>query len=148
MSVMGMEQRPRVIRHSTWVNQRWEEPMEKAKPFAIPKRAAWNAYKKVRANQGAAGIDGVSIEAFDRKLKDNLYKLWNRLSSGTYFPPSVKAVPIPKKGGGERILGVPTVADRIAQTVVKDYLEPILELFFLTTRMDTGPAHRPMTRWQ
>ena len=81
--------------------------MEKAKPFAIPKRAVWNAYKKVRANKGAAGIDEMSIEEFDRKLKGNLYKLWNRLSSGSYFPPPVKAVPIPKKGGGERILGVP-----------------------------------------
>jgi len=105
--------------------------MEKAKPFAIPKRAVWNAYKKVRANRGTAGIDEVSIEAFDRQWKDNLYKLWNRLASGTYFPPPVKAVPIPKKAGGERILGVPTVADRIAQTVVKDYLEPILEPCFL-----------------
>jgi len=104
--------------------------MTKAKPFAIPKQAVWDAYKKVRANKGAAGIDEVSIEAFDRDLKRNLYKLWNRLSSGSYFPPAVKAVPIPKKGGGERILGVPTVADRIAQTVVKDYLEPVLEPVF------------------
>lgn len=85
--VMGMEQRPWVIQRSTLVNQRWEEPMEKARPFAIPKQAVWTAYKKVRANQGAAGIDDVSIEAFDRDLKDNLYKLWNRLSSGSYFPP-------------------------------------------------------------
>jgi RNA-directed DNA polymerase len=131
VAVMATEQRPRVIRHSMLVNQKWEEPMTKAKPFAIPKRAVWNAYKKVRANKGAAGIDEVSIEAFDRKLKDNLYKLWNRLSSGSYFPPPVKAVPIPKKGGGQRILGVPTVTDRIAQTVVKDYLEPILEPCFL-----------------
>ena len=85
--------------------------MEEAKPFAIPKQAVWDAYKKVRANKGAAGIDDVSMEAFDRNLKGNLYKLWNRLSSGSYFPPPVKAVPIPKKGGGERILGVPTVGD-------------------------------------
>ena len=113
--------------------------MEKAKPFAIPKRAVWNAYKKVRAKKGAAGIDDVSIEAFDRDLKGNLYKLWNRLSSGSYFPPPVKAVPIPKKGGGERILGVPTVADRVAQTVVKDYLEPILEPCFL----DDSYGYRP-----
>ena len=81
----------------------------------------------------------VSIEAFDRDLKGNLYKLWNRLSSGSYFPPPVKAVPIPKKGGGERVLGVPTVADRIAQTVVKDYLEPILEPCFL----DDSYGYRP-----
>jgi RNA-directed DNA polymerase len=113
--------------------------MKKAKPFAIPKRAVWNAYKKVRANKGAAGIDGVSMAEFDRKLSGNLYKLWNRLSSGSYFPPPVKAVPIPKKGGGERILGVPTVADRIAQTVVKDYLEPILEPVFL----DDSYGYRP-----
>jgi RNA-directed DNA polymerase len=113
--------------------------MEKAKPFAIPKQAVWNAYQKVRANHGAAGIDDVSIEAFDGKLKDNLFKLWNRLTSGSYFPPPVKAVPIPKKGGGERILGVPTVADRIAQTVVKDYLEPILESCFL----DDSYGYRP-----
>ena len=113
--------------------------MEKAKPFAIPKRAVWKAYKKVRANKGAAGIDEVSIEAFDKGLKDNLYKLWNRLSSGSYFPSPVKAVPIPKKGGGERILGVPTVADRIAQTVVKEYLEPLLEPCFL----DDSYGYRP-----
>ena len=96
--VMGMEQRPRIIRHSMLVNQRWEEPMEKAKPFAIPKRAVWNAYKKVRANKGAAGIDDMSIEAFDKDLKGNLYKLWNRLSSGSYFPPPVKAVPNTEEG--------------------------------------------------
>jgi len=113
--------------------------MEKAKPFAIPKQAVWTAYQKVRANHGAAGIDEVSIEAFDRNLKDHLYKLWNRLSSGSYYPPPVKAVPIPKKGGGERILGVPTVADRIAQTVVKDYLEPIVEPCFL----DDSYGYRP-----
>jgi RNA-directed DNA polymerase len=113
--------------------------MEKAKPFAIPKQAVWKAYKKVRANRGAAGIDEVSIEALERNLKGNLYKLWNRLTSGSYFPPPVKAVPIPKKGGGERILGVSTVADRIAQTVVKDYLEPILEPCFL----DDSYGYRP-----
>lgn len=93
----------------------------------------------MRANRGAAGIDEVSIEAFDRNLKDNLYKLWNRLSSGSYFPPPVKAVPIPKRSGGERILGVPTVADRIAQAVVKDFLEPILEPCFL----DDSYGYRP-----
>jgi RNA-directed DNA polymerase len=104
--------------------------MIKAKPFDISKRMVWEAYKKVRANKGAAGIDGESINDFESKLEDNLYKLWNRMASGTYFPPPVKAVAIPKKSGGERILGVPTVADRVAQTVVKDYLEPILEPLF------------------
>lgn len=104
--------------------------MEKAKPFAIPKRAVWNAYKRVKANHGAAGVDGVSIEEFEKDLKDNLYKLWNRMASGSYFPPAVKAVPIPKKSGGTRVLGVPTVADRVAQMVVKEVLEPLVECHF------------------
>ena len=101
-----------------------------AKPFAISKRVVWEAYEKVKANQGAAGVDGESMEEFERDLKRNLYKLWNRMSSGTYFPPPVRAVEIPKKGQGVRTLGVPTVADRIAQTVVRSYLEPEVEPFF------------------
>jgi RNA-directed DNA polymerase len=88
------------------------------------------AYKLVKANAGAAGVDQQSIADFDKNLKDNLYKIWNRMSSGTYFPPSVKAVPIPKKQGGTRILGVPTVSDRIAQMVVKLVFEPIVEPYF------------------
>ncbi len=104
--------------------------MEEAKPFAISKRAVWNAYKKVRANHGAAGIDEVSIEVFEKDMKDNLYKLWNRMASGSYFPPAVMAVPIPKKSGGTRVLGVPTVADRVAQMVAKEFLEPIVEKHF------------------
>ena len=112
---------------------RREEPVvaSEAKPFVIPKQAVWKAWLRVKANAGAAGIDEQSIAAFEADLKDNLYKLWNRMSSGSYFPPPVRAVPIPKRdGSGERILGVPTVADRIAQTVVADYLgrrvEPML----------------------
>ena len=102
-----------------------------AKPFDISKRVVWEAYEKVKANQGAAGVDGESIEEFERDLKRNLYKLWNRMSSGTYFPPPVRAVEIPKTGGkGVRVLGVPTVADRIAQTVVRSYLEPEVEPVF------------------
>jgi len=101
-----------------------------AKPFTIPKELVWQAYQKVRSREGAAGVDGQSLEVFERDLKNNLYRLWNRLSSGSYFPPAVKAVPIPKKSGGTRILGVPTVSDRIAQTVVKLALEPILEPVF------------------
>jgi RNA-directed DNA polymerase len=104
--------------------------LEKAKSFAISKWAVWNAYKKVKANRGSAGIDGVSIEEFEKDLKNNLYKLWNRMASGSYFPPAVKAVPIPKKSGGMRILGVPTVADRVAQMVVKEFLETIVEPCF------------------
>jgi len=101
-----------------------------AKPFVISKWAVWDAYEKVKANQGAAGVDGESIEEFEGDLKANLYKLWNRLSSGSYFPPPVRAVEIPKKAGGVRTLGVPTVADRVAQTVVRSYLEPDVEPIF------------------
>lgn len=100
------------------------------KPFQIPKALVWEAFKRVKANGGAAGVDKESIEVFEGNLSGNLYKLWNRLSSGSYFPPPVKGVPIPKKAGGVRMLGVPTVADRVAQTVVKLVLEPILEPLF------------------
>lgn len=104
--------------------------MTEGKPFCISKWAVHGAWTKVRANQGAAGVDGVSVEAFEGKLKDNLYKLWNRLSSGSYFPPPVKRVMIPKADGKERPLGIPTVADRVAQMVVKRYLEPKVEPLF------------------
>ncbi len=101
------------------------------KSFEISKWVVWEAYEKVKANQGAAGVDGESIAEFERDLKGNLYKLWNRMSSGTYFPPPVRAVEIPKAGGkGVRLLGVPTVSDRIAQTVVRSYLEPEVEPLF------------------
>jgi RNA-directed DNA polymerase len=107
------------------------EPKPKAdKPFAISKRVVWEAYEKVRANRGAAGVDEVSIHSFEEDLKGNLYKLWNRMSSGSYFPPPVRAVEIPKRAGGVRVLGVPTVADRVAQTVVAMYLEPEVEPIF------------------
>ena len=104
--------------------------MDKAKPFNIPKREVWEAYKRVRANQGAAGVDGQSIAEFEQDLSNNLYKLWNRLSSGSYFPLPVRRVDIPKATGGTRPLGIPTVTDRIAQMVVKRYLEPLLEPIF------------------
>lgn len=100
------------------------------KSFSIPRQLVWEAFQQVKANGGSAGVDQESIEQFECELKDNLYKLWNRMSSGSYFPPPVKAVPIPKKDGGTRILGVPTVADRVAQTVVKMVLEPMLEPVF------------------
>ena len=89
------------------------------KPFNIDKKLVHEAYQAVQSNGGAAGVDGQTIEQFEADLKSNLYKIWNRMSSGTYFPPPVRAVPIPKKSGGQRILGVPTVADRVAQMVVK-----------------------------
>ncbi len=101
------------------------------KSFDISKREVWEAYQKVKANKGAAGVDGCSIEDFENDLKGNLYKIWNRMCSGSYFPPAVKAVEIPKAhGGGVRILGVPTVADRIAQTVVARRLEGRVEPAF------------------
>jgi len=108
------------------------EPKPKGKPFAISKWVVWEAYQRVKANDGAAGVDEQSIEEFERDLKRNLYKLWNRLASGSYFPSPVRAVEIPKKHGqgGVRILGVPTVVDRIAQTVVRLYLEPKVEALF------------------
>lgn len=101
------------------------------KPFDIDKRLVYEAYKAVKSNRGAAGVDEQTIEQFEVDLSGNLYKIWNRMSSGTYFPPPVRAVAIPKKSGGERILGVPTVADRVAQMVVKMVIEPILNPIFL-----------------
>jgi RNA-directed DNA polymerase len=100
------------------------------KPINIPKKLVWQAYQKVRANKGAAGIDKETLNKFEKSLFRNLYKIWNRMSSGTYFPPPVKGVPIPKKKGGTRLLGVPTVSDRIAQETVRQILEPILEKVF------------------
>lgn len=104
--------------------------MNEAKPFQISKKQIWDAFKRVRANRGAAGVDGQSIADFEEDLKNNLYKVWNRLSSGSYFPPPVRRVEIPKGDGKKRPLGIPTVADRIAQMVVKQSLEPLLETHF------------------
>jgi RNA-directed DNA polymerase len=104
--------------------------MSEAKPFCISKMEVWEAYKRVKANKGAAGVDDQTIEDFEKRLKKNLYKIWNRMSSGSYFPPPVRTVKIPKKNGGERKLGIPTVADRIAQQVVKARLEPEVEPIF------------------
>lgn len=98
--------------------------MSQAKSFDISKRVVLEAYKRVKANGGACGVDGESIQDFERNWKDNLYKIWNRMTSGSYFPPPVRKVEIPKASGGKRPLGIPTVSDRIAQMVVKMYLEP------------------------
>lgn len=119
--------------------------MKSAKPFDIPKRLVWEGYKEVKADKGSAGVDEESIEVFETKLKDNLYWIWNRMSSGSCFPP-VKAVEIPKKNGGTRLLGVPTVSDRIAQTVVKKVLEPILDPIFDDNSFGYRPGSRRMTR--
>lgn len=105
--------------------------MDKTKSYDIPKQLVYEAYKAVKANRGSAGIDGISMENFEKNLKDNLYKIWNRMSSGSYFPPPVKAVEIPKKDGGKRILGIPTIADRIAQMVVKIVFERKVDKYFL-----------------
>jgi group II intron reverse transcriptase/maturase len=100
------------------------------KPYVIAKRAVWEAFQQVKANRGTAGIDDETIAMFEQNLSKNLYKLWNRMSSGSYFPPPVKQVEIPKAKGGTRKLGIPTVADRIAQTVVKQIIEPALDPMF------------------
>jgi RNA-directed DNA polymerase len=113
--------------------------MAEVKPYTISKQVVWEAYQKVKANKGAAGVDGQSIEAFETDLKNNLYKIWNRMSSGSYFPPPVRLVEIPKATGGLRPLGIPTVADRVAQMVVKMHLEPIVEPCF----HDDSYGYRP-----
>jgi len=105
------------------------------KPFNIEKRLVYEAYKAIKSNGKAAGVDGETLEQFEADLAGNLYKIWNRMSSGTYFPPPVRAVPIPKKSGGKRMLGIPTVADRVAQMVVKLAIEP----------MRTDRKNRPWT---
>ena len=104
--------------------------MMENKPFCISKWAVFSAWAQVRDNRGAAGVDGVTIEAFEKKLKNNLYRVWNRMSSGTYFPPPVRRVMIPKGDGRERPLGIPTVGDRVAQMVVKIDLERQVEPLF------------------
>ena len=103
-------------------------PKSEDKPFAVPKLVVWEAWRRVKANKGAPGVDSQDIDQFEADLGDNLYKTWNRMSSGSYFPPPVKAVEIPKPhGDGVRVLGVPTVADRVAQTTVAMFMEPVLE---------------------
>lgn len=114
--------------------------MGQTKSLPVSKQMVWNAYKKVKANKGSAGIDGISLEGFELKLKDNLYKIWNRLASGSYFPPPVKEVEIPKKDGKKRKLGIPTVGDRIAQMVIKDIVEVRFEKEFSSNSY----GYRPM----
>lgn len=114
--------------------------MQPTKPFIISKKLVLESYKLVKANRGSAGIDAESLEEFEKDLKSNLYKIWNRMSSGSYFPPPVKAVAIPKKQGGERILGVPTVSDRVAQMIVKTLLEPEIEPHFLNDSYGYRPG--------
>src|ERR1700752_3001191 len=104
-----------MVRPKEWINPQGEESMPEAKSYVISKQVVWQAYQKVKANHGAAGVDGESIEAFEQDLKNNLYKIWNRMSSGSYFPPPVRLVEIPKANGGFRPLGIPPVAGRGGQ---------------------------------
>lgn len=107
-----------------------DELKSSGKSFVVSKQEVWKAYQKVKANKGAPGVDGVTLDEFDKDLGNNLYKIWNRMSSGSYFPPPVRTVKIPKANGGERKLGIPTVSDRIAQMVVKTRLEPAVDPLF------------------
>jgi group II intron reverse transcriptase/maturase len=122
---------------------RVREPRLEGKAYDIPKRLVWDAWLKVKGNGGAAGADGVSIEQFEQDLRKNLYKLWNRMSSGSYFPGPVRAVEIPKKGG-TRVLGIPNVVDRIAQTVVVLVLEPDAERAFHDDSYGYRPGRSPI----
>ena len=138
--VMKVERRGRIFQQPEQENFRTREilkkkdvPMKVAqpKPFVeITKGMVWNAYLVVKANKGAGGVDGIELEEFEKDLKKNLYKIWNRMCSGSYFPPAVKTVTIPKKNGGVRTLGIPTIGDRVAQQVVKQHIEPRLEKIF------------------
>src|ERR1700730_8254632 len=129
--VMREERRGGVVRSSKVVNpQAGMSNGTSTKPYVIAKRAVWEAYQQVKANRGAAGVDEETIAMFEQNLSKNLYKLWNRMSSGSYFPPPVKQVEIPKAKGGTRKLGIPTVSDRIAQSVVKLMIEPTLDPVF------------------
>ncbi len=113
--------------------------MKESKPYDISKQVVMLAFRRVKANKGSAGIDGHELKEFEVDLKRNLYKIWNRMSSGSYFPPPVKLVEIPKKSGGKRGLGIPTVADRVAQMVAKMYVEPMIEPIF----HDDSYGYRP-----
>ena len=121
------------------------QPRLTEKPFAIPKQAVLEAFEKVREKQGGPGVDGCTIEDFEAALRDRLYVTWNRMSSGSYFPPPVKVVEIPKPhGGGTRMLGVPTVADRVAQTVVAMELEKVVEQKFHGSSYGYRPGRSPL----
>src|SRR5881394_2782314 len=119
------------------------EPKSQVKSHDIPKWLVWGAWLKVKENGGAAGVDGVTIKQFEEGLTDNLYKLWNRMSSGSYFPGPVRAVEIPKKGG-TRILGIPNVADRVAQTAAVLALEPNVEKVFHKDSYGYRPGRSPI----
>jgi RNA-directed DNA polymerase len=127
---MRVERRDPTLRPKTQANPQGEELVPEAKPYDIPKQLVWEAYQRVKANRGAAGVDGVTLAVFEQNLKGNLYKIWNRMSSGSYHPPPVRLVEIPKDTGGTRPLGIPAISDRVAQTVAKMVLEPLVEPVF------------------
>lgn len=129
---MKMERRGSVGQSAFRPNCQQEEAgHEQTKPFQVSKLQVVEAYRRVKASAGGAGVDNQTLEDFDRNLRNNLYKIWNRLSSGNWMPPPVKAVEIPKKSGGSRLLGIPTVSDRIAQMTVLITFEPSVERYFL-----------------
>ena len=137
--VMREERRDGVVQSGRAANpQAGMSGRTSTKSYVIAKRAVWEAYLQVKANRGAAGIDEETIAMFEQNLSRNLYKLWNRMTSGSYFPPPVKQVEIPKAKGGTRKLGIPTVSDRIAQTVVKQIIEPKLDPMFRSHQQDKG----------
>jgi hypothetical protein len=141
--VMGEERRVGIIQLEiplTTSNKGRRKNSMTAKGIPITRSMVWRAYKKVRSNKGSAGVDGEGLQSFKKHQEDNLYKLWNRLTSGSYFPKAVKEVSIPKKDGSKRKLGVPTVEDRIAQQVIKDYLEARFEKAF----HDNSYGYRPL----
>jgi retron-type reverse transcriptase len=119
-----------------------------AKPYDIAKRTVWEAYQQVKANRGAAGVDDETIADLEQDLSKNLCKVWNRMSSGSFFPPPVKQVEIPKASGGTRKLGVPTVSDLVAQTVVKPLIEPELDPIFHPAPTGTGREGRRSKPWR
>jgi group II intron reverse transcriptase/maturase len=129
-AVMALERRERIVQRNELVNHTGRNQLRRAKPFEVSRHAVMNAWYSVKSNHGAHGIDGQSIAEFEEDLKNNLYKLWNRLSSGSYFPPAVRAVEIPKSNGKKRLLGIPTVADRVAQTVIRNRFEQLVDPYF------------------
>ena len=118
--------------------------MKEGKSYEISQHQILEAYKCVKANKGAGGIDGVNFESFEKNLKNNLYKLWNRMSSGTYFPKAVRGVEIPKKDGKKRLLGIPTIEDRVAQMTIRMNLEPIFEPIFRNDSYGYRPNRSPI----
>lgn len=127
---MEMERRGSVVGTFECNNQKWEDYMKEGKAFLISQNEVLNAYKAVKANRGAGGVDGIELETFDKDWKNRLYILWNRMVSGSYYPKPVRGVEIPKKNGKKRLLGIPTIEDRVAQMVLRNRLEPLLEPLF------------------